>query len=284
MATDIEARDQLSRDMFDRFSSATTAISGTNLLLVDDRLLDEDDDIFITRQGTVWIDGGQTSGPVADEERAILSKSGNTLTMRRAFSVTLPGTPINYEVHRLFSAERKDEAITVALDLMVPRLWKELIVDITTVTDQFDYDITSHGFHNDLLNEVSIVSDGDTEVDFALFAWEIRNQGNTAVNLHFLQRIAGSKTIRLRGITAPALADIAQPQLQILTSRAAIYLFEGILTSAVNDQVTRWERSIQNEGRRLAERLARHQLTAPPGTIRGEMYDHAILDFNFFAT
>ncbi len=204
--------------------------------------------------------------------------------VKRAMSVTLPATAINYEVHRQFSAERKDEAITVALDLMVPRLWKELIVDITTVTDQFDYDITSHGFHNDLLNEVFIVGDGDTEVDFALFAWEMRNQGNTAVNLHLLQRIAGSKTLRLRGITKPALSDINQPQLQILTSRAAIYLYEGLANTAVNDQVQRWERAITRESTRLAERLARHQLTAPPGTVRTEVYDHSILDFNFRAT
>ncbi len=280
MATDIEARDQLSRDMFDRFSSSTTAISGTNLVLVDDRLSDEDDDIFVTRQATTWIEGGQVNGPTSDEERAIASKSGNTITVKRTMSVTLPSTAINYEVHRQFSAERKDEAISVALDLMVPRLWKELIVDITTVTDQFDYDITAHGFHNNLLNEAFIVGDGDTEVDFALFAWEIRNQGT----LHLLQRILGGRTLRLRGITKPTLADVVQPQLQILTSRAAIYLYEGLANTAVNDQVPRWEQAITRESRRLAERLARHQLTAPPGTVRTEVYDHAITDFSFFRT
>ncbi len=284
MATDIEARDQLSRDMADRFSSATTAVSGTALLVVDDRLLDEDDDVFITEQATVFIAGDQTGGPTSDEERAIASKAGNTITLKRALSVTLPATPINYEVHRLFRADKKDEAITTALDSILPRLWKELLVDITTVTDQFDYDITPHGFHNNLLNEIFIVSDGDSEVDFALFAWEIRNQGNVAVNLHLLQRIQGAKTIRLRGIAKPALADVVQPQLQILTSEAAILLYEGLLAEAVNDEVTRWERVLQREKERWAKRVARHQLVAPPSTMKGEMYDHAIIDFNFFAT
>lgn len=279
MATDVEARDQLSRDMFDRFSSTTTTNAAGTTKLDDDRLTDEDDDIFVTRQSTIWVKGGQVGGPVLDEERAISSKVSNIITLRRAASVTIQAN-VDYEVHRLFSAERKDEALAVALDMMVPRLWKELIVDVTTITDQFDYDISAHNFHNNLLNEVFIVSTGDPEVDFPLFAWEIRNQST----LHFLQRIQGDKTVRLRGITTPTLFDVNQPQLQILTSRAAIYLFEGIAIEGVNDQVQRWERAITREEKRLAERIARHQLVAPPSTMKGTVYDHSIVDFNFFAT
>ncbi len=279
MATDIEARDQLSRDMGDRFSSTTNGIATGTTKLDDDRLTDEDDDAFVTDQATVWVKGGQVGGPTVDEERAIDSKVANIITLKRAGSVTIQAD-VDYEVHRLFRADKKDEALAVALDVLVPRLWKELIVDVTTITDQFDYDITAHGFHNNLLSEVFIVSDGDSEVDFALFAWEIRNQST----LHFLQRLQGNRTVRLRGITKPALSDVSQPQLQILTSQAAIYLYEGLAIEAVNDQVQRWERAIQRETTRLATRIARHQLTAPPGTIRGEMYDHAIIDFNFFAT
>ena len=247
-------------------------------------MLEEEDDDFITDTTSVWIKGGQTNGPVADEERAVSSKTGNTITVKRAFSVTLPSTAINYEVHRLFRADKKDEALTVAIDLLGARLWKELIVDITAVTDQFDYDITAHGFHNDLLNEVFIVSTGDTENDFALFGWEIRNQGNVAVNLHLLSRITGGRTLRLRGISKPALADIAQPQLQILTSRAAIYLYEGLAVEAVNDQVVRWERAITRENIRLVERMTRHQLVAPPSTVKTEVYEQTSSDFSFLAS
>ncbi len=279
MATDIEARDQLSRDMADRFSSCTTTNAAGDTKLDDDRLTDEDDDIFITEQATIWVKGGQVGGPVLDEERAIDSKVSNIITLKRSASVTIQ-SGVDYEVHRLFRAEKKDEALAVALDLLMPRLWKELIVDITTTTDQFDYDITAHGFHNNLLNEVFIVSDGDSEVDFALFAWEIRNQ----ITLHFLQRLTTDRTVRLRGITKPALSDINQPQLQILTSRAAIYLYEGLAVEAVNDQVQRWERAITREEKRLAERISRHQLVAPPSTMKSEVYDHSIIDFNFFTT
>ncbi len=279
MATDIEARDQLSRDMSDRFSSTTNGVATGTTKLDDDRLTDEDDDIFITEQATIWVKGGQVGGPVLDEERAIASKVANIITLKRAASVTIQ-SDVDYEVHRLFRADKKDEALAVALDLMMPRLWKELIVDITTTTDQFNYDITAHGFHNNLLNEVFIVSDGDSEVDFALFAWEIRNQ----TTLHFLQRLTTDRTVRLRGITKPALSDINQPQLQILTSRAAIYLYEGLAVEAVNDQVQRWERAITREEKRLAERISRHQLVAPPSTMKSEVYDHSIIDHSFFST
>lgn len=278
MATAVQARQQLSRDMRDYFASTTTTTAAAADKLDDARLTDEDDDIFVTRQATVWIAGGQTGGPTSDEERAISSKASNIITAKRNFSVTL-ADGVNYEVHRKFSAADKDEAITVALDLMVPRLWKEKIVDITTVADQFDYDISAHGFYNNQPNEVSIVSDGDTEVDFPLFAWEIRD-GDT---LHFLQRIAGDKTVRLRGIIIPTLADIIQPQLQILSSRAAMYIYEGIIAEATNDQVTRWERALTMEGRRLEERIRRHQKPAPPSTIKNQSFDHTIMDFNFFA-
>lgn len=279
MATDIVAREQLSRDMRDFFRSTTTATAGGATLLVDDRLIDEDDDDFITDETRVWIDGGQSGGPVADEERAIASKSGNTATAKRAFSVTLPSA-ITYEVHRLFSAEDKDAAITVALDLVTPVIFKFINTTILTVTDQFDYSLTATGLYQNTPNSVHIVSEGDTEVDIPLFDWEIRDD----TTLHFRQRISGGRTIKLFGIGVAALSDISQPQLMILTSRALMFLYEGVINEAKQDNVARFERLLQLETTRYGTRKALYKRTAPPITQRTSAYDSFGQDFNFQVT
>lgn len=279
MATDIEAREQLSKDMRDFFRSTTTANAGAANQLVDARLSEEDDDDFITDETRIWIDGGQSGGPVADEERAIASKSGATATAKRNFSVTVQSGVI-YEVHRLFSAADKDAAITVALDLVTPVIFDYINTTIVTVADQFDYSLTATGLYENTPHSVHVVSTGDSERDIPIYAWEIRD-GTT---LHLKRRINGGKTLRLFGIGKAALSSIDQPQLMILASRAAMYLYEGVLSEARNDQVARFERLLQMETNRYNTRKALYKRPAPPATMRTEAFDVDGIDFDFSVT
>ena len=93
MSTADEARDQLSHDMGDFFERVTTA-AGTTSTVVADPLQDFEDDKFGTRQGTVFIKGGQASGPVTNEERGMNfpgAKVAATITVKWAFTAMASG-------------------------------------------------------------------------------------------------------------------------------------------------------------------------------------------------
>lgn len=276
MATVQSARKRLSQDLGDEFNSTTTATAGAPNQLKDDRLKDYDDDRFVTRQSTIWIAGGQTGGPANDEERGINTKSSDVLTTFRNFSVTLPAN-INYEVHRLFSASEKDSAISVALDLCFPILWARVQTDITMVAEQYDYNISSAGFYNNTPHQVHIVSNQDTELTIPLHAYDIRENDK----LHLLFRPLDGRKLRLFGIRKATLAEVNEPQLGILTARAAMFLLEQAITQVPTDLVGRFNQLLALNASRFAERVSRHMIPGPSRSYQTEVWNTGLRDTNW---
>ncbi len=279
MATDIEARDQLSHDVGDYFKSATTSNAADGGEIIDTRLSEEADKTFVTDRTWIWIEGGQTSGPASNEERRTVFPDGlvtSTLSVLRDFSVTVPLT-INYYIHRLFSAADKDESITQALSLVLPHLWKRVTQDITIVADQFDYDLSASSFYHGWPHQVHRVSPNDTEVTWPLYHWEMRGD-----NLHLFSRIPTGDTIKAIGITAPALTDISGTDLLILSSRAAAYLFETGLSSAPAELRTFFQQSLDAHRTAFLERVRQHSKHAEMGkTIRMTGHEAGVSDISF---
>jgi len=276
MATKYEAVDQLSKDLGDYFSSTTTgdgAADGSTL--VDARLGDEDDDVFVTDHTMAFIQGGQSGGPTSDEERAVASVVGSTgtLTMQRAWSMKIV-SGITWSAHRRYSFAEKEVAIDTALYLCFPTLWAPLTQDITMVADQYDYDLTSYGFYQNKPKQVRLVSSGDSEVDYVISAYELWDG-----KLHLLRTPSAGETLRLIGTKIPTIADIEQPKLLILTARAAMYLLEQTMSEAPDTQlVARATQMLSLNAQRYVERVSKYAEAAPATTVLTEAYEDVMYD------
>ncbi len=279
MATAVAARKRLSEDVGDEFNSTTTTIASGTSTLDDARLSEEEYDKLITKQASVWMAGSQTGGPSSDEERGIASKSGSILTSSRVFSVTLQAS-VAYELHRIFRATAKDAAITNALELCVPLVWKELTSTFATVAEQQEYDITADGYYQDTPHQVHLVSTLDTEITTPIYDWEMREGSK----LHFGMRITTARTIRLYGIKKPAITDISEPQLGIITARAAMILYEQAINQVPNDQVGRFNQLLTNARSIFQERVVRHMITPMPKHIRTSAFGGSMTDINWGIT
>ncbi len=275
MATAIQAREQLSRDIGDYFASTTTGNASDGSTLVDDALKDIEDDNILSPNAQVSI-----LTIVAAEERNVASKVTDTLTMRRNFATTVL-TSIAYEMHRQFSASEKDAAITEALDLIFPMVWTPVTADLTFVADQFDYDITASNFHNDTPHQVWKVSAGDSEITEKIMNWDIRYTTGGAARIHFFNRFNTNETIRLVGIKETSLADISGTNLLILSSRAAMYLYETAISAARFDSVATLERSLARHEKAFQERIIRFMRMAMPKTVRTHALRETRSDINF---
>jgi hypothetical protein len=271
------ARAQLSKDIGDYFASVTTDDGAASCLtLIDDALQEQDPDRFVTKQAAVSIQGGQTGGPVTDEERGISSLAVDTITLKRAASVLL-STGLVYEVHRMFNAAEKDAALNIALNLCFPILWTYVQGEVTMVADQYDYDISALTIYRNSPHQVHLVSSLDTEITTSLFNWKILN----VKYLHIgFTPIAGRK-LRCFGIKVPAIANIDQPQLLILTARAAMYLYDQAMTGAPNDSIARMLQNRQIMAQTYAQRVAQYSLPTMPTTARSECYGDSAYDFDW---
>ena len=280
MVTAVVARIQLSRDLGDYFAGTTTATGGDPGKLKDDRLQEEDDDKFPAEGATIHLIGGQTGGPTSDEERGISTKAAGVLTMLRSWSVTVQAS-VNYTAHRLFRSDEKDDALTVALDLVVPIIFKDTTLDVTTVANQQDYDLSTASFYpSDEPHQVHLVSTEDTERTFPLSNWEMRGG-----KLHMGMRITSVRTLRCYGIKKAVITDISQPQLLIVTARAAMYLYEQAIASAPNDMAGRFAGLLTQATQTFAERVTRHMLTTEYGkTVLTDVYEDSLNDINWAAT
>ena len=260
--TSEEARIQLAKDVGDYIRSTTTALADAQTGLTDTALIDQNVDLLLTKQTSVYIKAAQTGGPVADEERASSTFDGTSkLVARRNFSVTLPASII-YEMHRWWSGTEKNDAITAALALCFPIIWKRLTSDVTMVADQYDYDITATGYYQNSPRQVRLVSASDTELDQLISDW--RPKGNQYLHIEFFP-VAGRK-LRLEGIGMPAIADVSSPQSLIVSARAAMYLCEQAMASAPNDQIGRYGLIYQNAARMFVERVVRFAQPAMAAT------------------
>lgn len=296
MATTKTARAQLSKDLGDFFESTITGDPcGCDLNTIEDsQLIDEggnNQDHFLTDLTTIWVEGGQEDcccmaiGPTSDEARRVdrdnSSLSTGILQTFRNFSAQVT-TGAVYELHRLFTAAEKDRAVTVALQLVVPLVWKHLVVDVDMVADQFDYDMTaltddccnSVSFYRNIPHQVGKVSPSDSELVVPLHNWQIRN----GTDLHIYSRPRSGESLRLYGITEPVLADLDNGELLIVSARAAIYLLETAIQGTRVDQRELFLVLLQNARSMYAERVRQHMKMAPARQLQSEAYAQNLID------
>lgn len=259
MATVAEAREQLSRDIGDFYEDTTTSVgNASGIDLIDTRLSEEDPDAFIGDTTERAVTASIESGAQIDEERAISVLATSTLTMKRAFGGQIL-SGVKYQVHRGFNAENKDDAITEALDLMWPTVFKEVIAaDVTIVANQKDYSVPS-GFFDNIPHSVELVSTVDTEDTIILFGWRMLNG-----KVHFDNLPATGRKVRMIGIAKKALSDyVVGGDLLVLSSRAAIYLYESASSDNPADLTGRFQGILQMHQSRLTTRTVKYTRARP---------------------
>jgi len=258
------AQTQLSRDLGDHFSSTLTS-AGTTTTTTDTRLSNYDDDRFVNKFDT-WVE--IISGTDAGLERRVTSKTGAVLT-----HIAFPSGADNaatYKVHRIATAAEKDDAITHVLNLLNGViLFKKAQAEITIVADQFDYDVPS-GFYRDQLRQVHMVSDGDTEISHELFDWEPRVDSGGGNDIHFFSRLQAGTKIRVFGHQVVAIGDLTDGDgdALILSARAAVFILNTLITQAPNDQIQRFTTMLTTMAALYQERLVRFRRTGIPFTLR----------------
>lgn len=271
-----DARRELSKDLGDYYFQTTTG-AGTTATVVSAPLTEQDVDDFVTKPSTVYIVGGQTNGPSSDEERRIAEEGlvTDTITVRRAFSAMATG--LEFEVHRLFTGEEKNDALNKALNLIVPIVWKHVSTTVTVVADQHEYSLSAAGFYRNEPHQVNLVSDGDTEHEFPIYGTEMR--GASTLYLPYLP--GAGRTIRLRGIGTAAISDMDDGELSILTARAGMYLAEQGQNQGPQDRRTFFQELGQRMERSFAERVTRFMKPAPPKNYRTEALGTNVIDTNW---
>ncbi len=280
MAAAIDLRTQVSKDMGDFFSSTTTA-TGSTSTLVDDKLNNFDDGLFIVKFNTsILMTGGAQSG----QERWIASKTGNTAVPKENWAGAT-GSGSTYEVHRLFSAEEKDDAVTEALEEIAGEiLFEKDAFEVTSVANQQDYDITSASFHNDEPRQVHLVSSADTEDTVELYGWQTIVNTSGVKRLHFVRVIEGGRTLRLFGHKKTTLSDITvgSKKALVLSARAAMYLLDGALVSplSLGQERQPFERMLARMAQRYAERKSKLEVGFG-ATNRTNVFQRQTLDISF---
>ena len=271
------ARTQLSRDMGDFFSSVLTS-AGTTTTITDTLLDNFDDDQFVTKFLT-WLK--VITGTDAGLSRRITSKTGAVAT-----HVALPTGMDNgatYEVHRIAIPDDKDDAITHALNLLNGTiLFKRAQAEFTIVADQFDYNVPS-GFYRDQLRQVHLVSTGDTEITRDIFDWEIRVDSGGAKDIHLFSRLSAGDTIRVFGHQVVALTDLidGEGSALILSARAAMHIYTTIISSAPTEHVARFQTLLTNMTNLYNERLAKFIEIGIPFTLTTQAYRSGTLGRDF---
>ncbi len=279
MTTAILARQQLSRDIGDFFASTATSTAGGSTTLVDTALQDFDDDDILNPFSNVTF--MPTDGSQANEERAFASKSGATATMKRVFTGAIQ-SGVAYEMHRLFTAAEKNDAITQALDLVFPMVWAPKTAEITIVDDQFDYDISASNFLFDSPHQVRLVSNDDTELTRPTYDWDVIFNTSGNPRLHLETRFNAGDTLRLIGIAAPLIADVTGRDIPILSAQAALYLFETNIANVFRDDTRRMEKGAAAAEKLLAVRVRRHMRIVPFGRhVRTTAFNKSQSDINF---
>lgn len=271
------ARTQLSRDLGDFFSRTLTS-AGTTTTITDTFLDNFDDDDFVTKFQT-WLK--VVTGTDNGLSRRITSKLASVAT-----HVALPTGMDNgatYEVHRIAIPDDKDDAITHALNLLNGTiLFKRAQAEFTIVADQFDYNIPS-GFYRDQLRQVHLVASGDTEITRELFDWELRIDSGDAVDIHFFSRLNAGETIRVFGHQVVALTDLVDGEgfALILSARAAMHIYSTIIGQAPTEHVARFQTLLTIATNLYNERLSKFIDIGIPFTLRTQAYRSSTLGLDF---
>jgi len=278
VATAQDARRQLSSDIGDDTDGRlflTTTGAGTTTSVVSDEFLDFDADEIKSRVTTIKI---TETGHAADgQERTVSSIAGSTATVSRGYSSGI-GAGIKFELHRVFTAGEKDNAITKALDLVFPRLFVPAKHEFVIVQDQFDYDISAGGFYRNIPRTVALVSASDTEVESPVYAWDTVPDTR---KLRLEVRLPTGRTIRCIGHKKPVLADISAQELGIVTARAGMYLMQQAILATPGKMMDRYTDGFQLLAALYQQRVQDHAPTPVPLQHRTTVWDDRILDYDF---
>lgn len=271
MVTAAQALIQVSRDLGDYFPGTTTA-QGLATTFKDTILANFNDDRFVNKFDT-WLKiiSGSTSGNDDGKTRRIISKVGTTATFAIALAGVTPSGMV-YQVHKLFTPDEKDDAVTNALETMFPTVFKLVTQDITISADTYDYATNSSSFQNGLPRQAHIIS-ADTEVTKPFFNWEGR-QVSGVNGIHFNEHPPVGTTVRLVGLTQPTITNISTQHMLILSARAILFLLEGALGQGINENTQRFQHLEQVWQGRLQERIQQHA-EAPPPQMKSGYWDVA---------
>jgi hypothetical protein len=274
MATLDEARVQLSRDLGDNREGTTTSNGSAGGEDIVDLIFGEEDvdRFFLNERKTSVFLPGADEERVADHITGLTGTPVDTLTMLRVFSAQVAsGTA--YEVHRLFGAIEKQDAITEAIDLLWPQMFIPSRATITTVAQQMDYDVSAAGFFRNVVRDAKIVSTADTEQEVRIFNWDNRvSDGDGVLKLHLGDRPFDARTIAIYGHKKMALADFTDGEdLLVLSARAAVYLLETALAGAFVTDTALMERLLQLNQGRFATRLFHYKRSEVPRAMQSSM-------------
>lgn len=261
MATENEMVQLLSQDTGDHWIGTTTE-AGLVTELVDKALIREDNDEFVTDRAEITMLAGDADGETAGFD----TKLGDTLTVKTNDDFnSATGSGNLYEVHRIFTRKEKVAAITRALDFVFPQLFVIKQEDVTIVAAQYQYTLTNF----DYVTQPSTVarqSTDDVENDVNISNWEILPETG---KLRFTKIPIAGAIYTVRGIVPPSLALITDTRhMQILSSQAAIELYDQAIVNSPSDNVSRWERASQKMEQTHKKRVAKFGPTAPPWTQR----------------
>jgi hypothetical protein len=260
MATIETMRDRLSEEIGDYFKSTTTSDGADAEELIDSELAKYDDDELIDKYNTSFLIHGAVTA--TGEENYATSKTTSTVSMRGAYSALIPNGTV-YSMHRLFSAAQKDRAIERMRKSLFPTIFLEAQYEITTVADQYTYDISSASFEdpNGAPRDVLLVDSNDAERTVPLTHWEIV-PGQTN-KFRFLTLPTAGRTVRLIGIKTAALSDYDDQDEELLVAFAARSLFNEAIQAAPGDVAGR-SGSARDYWTQEAARLLRSNKKIPP--------------------
>jgi hypothetical protein len=264
MATTNDGVKQVSIDLGDYWQGTTTG-AGSATTLVDTALIDEDDNQFPTPRAQFHMLSGAASGETAGFD----TKSGATLTVKSGRDLSAAsGSGSSYEVHRIFTRQQKEDALTRALNQIFPVLFVVTQEELTIVANQLLYTMTNYTWRNQPTS-IALQSSSDTEIENPIINWSV-NANDDKLRLRSLPE-SGRKII-VEGITPPAITDLTDEHLQILSAWAALDLANGAKRGGPTNERSHWEAVIKDLKIEFADRRARFGPVAPAAQLRSTVY------------
>ncbi len=261
MTTRKDIRQRIGRTGFCGDALTSTAMTGSGSSSITDTKLPNAEGTFIGSQLVI------TSGSASDDYRWVTGYAASTgvLTPDRAFTVAV-GNGDAYELHRVFSADDKNEAINAAISDAKLR-WARLIEDtsIAFAVNTFTYALGSLATPVDLIALIDKV-EYDTGASGTGYPyapldddfWRVRNNAGT-LTLQFSEMvnaiIPSGKTIRLTYRVRPSalsndttnLAPDEEGFVEYICAKATALLAEkrANLAHEAGDARSHWEAMAQ---------------------------------------
>lgn len=233
-------KNSLSKDIGDGLAGTTTS-AGTATTLVDASLMAKAND-FITDNSWVFLTSEPAGSAAIYDERKVQSLDNTTGTLTCLAFAAAPGTGITYDLNRLFSPTQQNEALVYAAKSGYPWIHKPILdISLTVTANAPTKDISTIGFAQNQPTQVEYCE--LPSVTYPIWTI-IRDWRVTTAGILYLPSSMPASTLRLTGmgyldflltgaVSTAWTATIAldNPQTQILTAEAAIYLYNQMAGS-----------------------------------------------------